>query len=291
MRKCALVVFALYLCHWLLSSTISHVYGGAAEDVLSKEYLINSEWGPDIGELGLTFKFAIDGTFKTDANFEGGAYYSGAYKIVDKKLTLKIIKAGEGRELIGKTLIYNLAYDNEAIYFTQYLALESGENYKDSDLKKLWNHSIVVKNGQRRIFQNIKVITINDLAAIKDSTSYHEFPRENSKRFMFSIFDDKHDRVSDWSYTVPAEILRQPYLDGRIRLILRTAEKDRKSRYWYCIDLPIGIGGYDRLKLEGSDKEWNKRSIGWIKETDIVKMRPRKYIIERVNSDVPVNLF
>ncbi len=117
---------------------------------------------------------------------------------------------------------------------------------------------------------------MNDLVAIKDMTSYYEFPHGDSKRFMFSIFDDKHDKLSDWSYTVPAEILRQPYLDGRVRLILRTAEKDNKNRYWYCIDLPIGNGGYDRLKLEGSRTEWNKRSIGWIKQTDIVKIRPRK---------------
>ncbi len=265
---------ALLIVIVMLTPVLSPVYGRTA-DALTKEYLINNEWGPDIGELGLFFKFSGD-TFKTDSNFEGGAFYSGTYEIVGDKLSLKILKAGEGRELIGKTLIYDLMYDYDAIYFTQYLVLENGENYKDSELKKLWNHSTIVKNGQNRIFHNVKTITTNDLVAIKDTTSYYEFPRKDSKRFIFSIFDDKHDKLSDWSYTVPAEILRQPYLAGQIRLILRTAEKDGKNRYWYCIDLPIGNGGYDRLKLEGSDKEWNKRSVGWIKETDIVKKRPRK---------------
>ena len=101
---------------------------GDDADALTKEYLRNNEWGPNIGELGLSFKFAIDNTFKTEANFEGGAYYSGAYEITDKKLVLKIIKAGEGRELIGKELIYKLVHDYDATYFTKYLELENS-NY------------------------------------------------------------------------------------------------------------------------------------------------------------------
>lgn len=271
----ARIAIVLFIALSILLTTTFPTYGKST-DVLTKEYLTHNEWGPDIGDLGLYFKFSPDDTFKTDANFEGGAYYSGSYEITGKKLVLKIIKAGEGRELIGKTLIYNLAHDNNAIYFTEHLALEHGENYKDSDLRELWNHGTVVKNGGKRVYQNIKAITTNDLATIKDATYYFEFPRDDSKRFMFSIFDDKHDKLTDWSYTVPVEILRQPYIDGQIRLILRTAEKDYKNIYWYCIDLPIGIGGYDRLKLDGSDKEWNKRSIGWIKQTNIVKTRPRK---------------
>ncbi len=265
----------LFIAIVMFMPVISPAYGGVDTDVLTREYLINNEWGPNVGELGLFFKFSGD-TFKTGANFEGGAYYSGTYEIVDKKLVLKITQAGEGRALIGKSLIYKLAYDSDAIYFTKYLALENGEKYKDSDLRKLWNHNTIVKNGQSRIFQNIKSVTINDLAAIKDSTSYYQFPREDSKRFMFSIFDDNTMKRGDWSYTVPLEILHQPYLNGKIRLILRTVEKDKKSRYWYCIDLPIGNGGYDHLKLEGSNKDWNKASIGWIKETDVQKITTRK---------------
>lgn len=250
---------------------------GSAADVLTKNYLMDNEWGPDIGDLGLYFKFAPDNTFKTDSNYEGGDFYIGTYQVTGNKLALKISKAGgESRDLIGKTLAYTLVYDNDAIYFTTYLDLANSSNYQDRTIKKLWNHNAIVKNGQKRIFQKMRTKTINNLATIKDTTSYYEFPREGSKRFMFSIFDDKHDKVSEWSYTVPAEVLRQPYLNGQIRLILRTAERDNNNLYWYCIDLPIGNGGYDGLKLEGSGKEWNKSSLGWIKQTDIVKITPRK---------------
>ncbi len=75
---------------------------------MTKDYLINNEWGPNFGKLELYFKFAKDNTFKTETNFEGGAGYSGTYKIANQKLVLKIISAGEGREFIGKELIYAL---------------------------------------------------------------------------------------------------------------------------------------------------------------------------------------
>lgn len=269
-------ITALFIVVVMFLPGTSPAFGGAI-NVLTKEYLLNNEWGPDLADLGLYFKFAPDNTFKTGSNYEGGDYYIGTYEITDNKLILKISKAGDsGRDLIGTTLAYTLTYDKAATYFDTFLDLENSTNYQDRTIKKLWNHKSVVKNGQKRIFQKIKVVTINDLAEIKETTVYHQFPREDSNRFMFSIFDDKNLKESDWSLTIPADYLHQPFLNGKIRLIFRTLEKDNKNRYWYCIDLPVGNGGYDRLKLEGSDKEWNKRSIGWIKQTDVVKINPRE---------------
>lgn len=253
---------------------MSPAYAGNA-DLLGKEILINNEWGPNFGELGLYFKFAKDNTFKTETNFEGGAGYSGTYKIAGQKLVLKIITAGEGKEFIGKELIYRLFSDDAAIFFTKFLELENGEKYWDVDIRKLWNQRELVNNDQRLVFQNIKAVTINDFATIKESTSYYQFPKEDSKRFMFSVYDDKTMKSSDLSYVIPAQRLHEPYLDGLIQLILRTTEKDDKNRYWYCIVLPVSNGSYDHLRLEGSDKGWDGKSIGWIKETDIVKIKSR----------------
>lgn len=270
----ARLTIALFTIIVMLMPVVSPA--NTATDVLTKESLVNNEWGPNIGELGLYFHFTTDNTFRTDANFEGGAGYSGTYEIADRKLVLNIIKAGEGKELIGKELIYQLASDNNAIYFTKYLALENGENYKGRMLWKLWNHKAIVKNGQKRTFQGEKVVTINDLATIKENTTYYQFPQKTSKRFMFSILDDNSMKSSDWSYTVPSEILKRPYLDGKIKLLLRTTEKDQKNGFWYCIVLPVGTGGYDGLRIEKSDKFWNGANIGWIKETDIMKINSRK---------------
>ncbi len=79
----------LFLILAMFVSVISSKVGSAA-DVLTKNYLMNNVWGPDIGELGLYFKFTPDNTFKTDSNYEGGDFYSGTYQITGNKLTLKI---------------------------------------------------------------------------------------------------------------------------------------------------------------------------------------------------------
>lgn len=94
-------------------------------DVSSQNYLIRNEWGPEIGHLGLYFEFASDNTFKTDANFEGGSYYSGTYEFKDDKVKLKIVNAGEWPELKGRELTYRLKQDNNSIFFTEYLEIEN----------------------------------------------------------------------------------------------------------------------------------------------------------------------
>lgn len=243
---------------------------GDNADVLTKKYLRNNKWGPNIGELGLYFEFAADNTFKTDANFEGGAYYSGKYEINNKRLVLKIIKAGEGQELIGKELSYKVVSDNNAIYFTTYLELENSENYKDVAIKKIWNHSAIVKNGEKRNYQNSKVETISDIAILNENTNYYQFPSASSKRFMFSIHDSKADKLAELSYIVPPQAFW--FSDKKAQLILRTVEKDSSNIRWYYIDLPVDNGGYDIVKIEGSADYWNGSSLGWIKETDIIKI-------------------
>lgn len=230
------------------------------QEKLTKEYLINNEWGPNIGELGLFFYFSKDNTFRTGTNFEGGEGYAGTYEIINNKLILKINIATEDPSSKGKQVKYSLTRDKNNIFFNEYLKLEGNSFY----IKQIWNQKSLVKNGQRLIYNNTDVETINNLALIEAETHYYRNPAYNSPRFMFSIWDDKLDKLSDWLFTVPSDILTY-----KIQLILKTTKKDSKSRYWYCIVLPIGIGGYDRVRLETSTDEWDGSNIGWIKETDI----------------------
>jgi len=242
-------------------------------DNATQNYLTLNEWGPDMGHLGLYFEFAPNNTFKTDANFEGGAYYSGTYEFKDDKLKLKIVNPGEWPELKGKELTYRLKQDNAGIFFTEALELENADFYKDIDLKKLLNQRKIVANDQKRIYQNTPVLTINKSATINDGTNYYQEPNENSKRIMFSIFDDSKDKPGDWSYVVPTEVLQAA--SGGVQLIARTIEKDDKNRYWYCILLPVGSGRYDMIKIEGSDKSWPGLDVGWIKDTDVKKIEAK----------------
>ncbi len=239
-------------------------------DVSSQNYLTRSEWGPEIGHLGLYFVFAPNNTFKTDANFEGGAYYSGTYEFKDNKLKLKIGNPGEWPELKDKELTYRLKQSDTSIFFTECLELENGDSVKDINLKKMWSQSKIVAKDQKRSYQNVAVQTINNFAGIKDDTNYYQSPSENSKRFMFSIHDDKNDKLGNWTLVVPVEVHQ-----GRIQLILRTVQRDDKNRYWYLIILPVGNGRYDLIKTEGSSENWYGPSVGWIKETDIKKIEAK----------------
>jgi hypothetical protein len=227
---------------------------------LTNEYLINNEWGPNIGDIGLYFHFKNDNAFETGANFEGGEYYGGSYHIVNNKLILKIDVATEDPASKGKQVKYSLTRDKNNIFFNEYLKLEGNSFY----IKQIWNQKAFVNNGQKVIFNKIDVETINNLAIIRNETNYYQRPDENSPRFMFSISDDNTYKYSDWLLTVPSDILAY-----KVQLILKTTKKDNKGRYWYCIVLPVGTGGYDRVRLETSTDEWAESNIGWIKETDV----------------------
>lgn len=242
-------------------------------EVLTQEYLVNNEWGPDIGDLGLYFKFTMYGTFTTEINCEGGAYYSGTYKISGNRLIVKIMEQGENRELIGKELSYKLVHDNNTIYFTKYLKLENSDHYKaiDSCIKKLWNQGSIVKNGEKRIYRNRKVETINNLAIVKETTNYYQFPSAASKRYMFSIHDSMTDTHTPFSYVVPPQA-DWWFKTKQVRLILRTTELDSNKQRWYYIVLPVGNGGYDDVKIEGLSYDENGCSLGWIKETEIERI-------------------
>jgi hypothetical protein len=242
-------------------------------DVLSKEDLTSNDWGPNVGELGLFFKFALDGSFKTEANFEGDGYYSGTYEINGNRLVLKIIKADTNRGLIGKNLAYQLVQDKKAIYFFKYLALETSEKHWDGDIKKLWNQSNIVKNGEHRIYQDINVETLNNIAVIKEKTNYYQFPSTGSKRFMFSAHDDGTDKNSELSHTIPLNILQSKKM--QVQLILKTIKQDSDGHYWYCIYLPVGTGGYDSVILEGSTTPWSGSNFGWIKEIDLIEIKKK----------------
>lgn len=243
-------------------------------EVLSKEYLVNNEWGPDIGDSGLFFTFSmehsLDNTFRTAANFEGGAYYSGTYKISDNRLFLKINEAGESPELIGKELSYKLVRDTNTIFFTKYLELENRNHYKHIDrwITKLWNHNTIVKNGEKRIYRNRKVETINNLAIVKETTNYYQFPSATSKRVMFSI-QDKNGQNSPWAYRIPPET--DWFKNRQVQLILRTTELDSNKQRWYYIRLPLGCT-YDSVKVEGTSDYWHGSELGWIKEKDIERI-------------------
>lgn len=139
------------------------------------------------------------------------------------------------------------------------------DSFKDIDLKKLWNQRKIVANNQKRIYQSIAAQTMNNTAEIKDDANYYQGPSEDSRRFMFSIWDDINDKMGDWTHSVPSRT-------GRVQLILRTLRKDSKNLYWYFITLPVGNGRYDSIKLEGSSKNWYGPSVGWIKETDVLKI-------------------
>lgn len=238
-------------------------YGaGNKKEKLTKEYLVSNEWGPNIGELGLYFKFKKDNSFRTGANFEGGEYYAGTYRIENNKLLLKINIATEDPASKGRQVKYSLNSGENNIFFNKYLKLEGNSFY----IKQIWNQKSFVKNGQRLIFNNIDVETINNQAIIKDKTTFYQYPNDNSQRFMFSIYDDNTNKYSDWLLTVPADIL-----PCKVQLISKTTKKDSKGSYWYCIVLPEGAA----VRLETSTAEWSESNIGWIKETDIKQILKR----------------
>ncbi len=261
-QRCIFTIFFFFL--------LSPIISDGADQELSKEYLVNNEWGPNIGELGVFFKFKKNKTYQTEINFEGGEFYQGTYDVVNQKLLLKINETIEEPKLKGQTFTYTLKRDDNEIFFNEYLNLEGNGIY----IKKIWNQKSIVKNGKKLKYQNTDVETINNAAIIKDSTHYYQRPNDKSPRFMFSIWDGKLDKTSDWLFAIPSEILAS--INREVHLILKTTKKDNKGRYWFCIVLPVGTGGYDRVRLEGSANEWDGSNIGWIKGTDIKEIKPKK---------------
>jgi hypothetical protein len=268
-NKMKTIIFLRCISAIFLFFLLTPIISAGADQKLSKEYLLNNEWGPNIGELGVFFKFKNNKTYKTEINFEGGEFYQGTYDVVNGKLALKLNESTEEPKLKGQTFSYTLMRDDNEIFFNEYLKLEGNVIYID----KIWNQKAIVKNGKKMKYQSTDVETINNLARIKDSSHYYQKPNEKSPRFMFSIWNDKTDKISAWSLAIPSDVLAS--VKREVQLILRTTKKDNKGRYWYCIVLPVGTGGYDRVRLENTSAEWTGSNIAWIKETEI------KQIIQR----------
>lgn len=232
--------------------------------IITKEMLVQNEWGAENGGMGKWIEFLEDGTFNT-INKEPTEYYkySGDFRIEDNVLILDInyfndepIDETEFKG-VTRTRIFTLEDTVLSLYLTHFL-----EEYK-SLYRKYWNQGSTIPKGSTRIlegqiFDPVLIPVSKTLRPSNDADIYTQ-PNANSgiMAFLGSCAPDCEDRLV---YTAK---------DVVFKVIARTNFREKVNGvedYWYYVDLESGWG--TSLYVDGKDLEHGGQ-FGWIHGSEI----------------------
>lgn len=228
--------------------------------ILTKEYLVSSEWGPEAGPYGMHIKFNADGTFNEQfAGETGDLPVSGSFQIKNNSVTLKVEKyAGKTFEEAQKTHGSNAVYisdrtltlekSDSSLYFIDYLANDGRIAY--------WNRSSKVPEDKERQYESYILITVQKNLKPKINAALKFRPYTTSANYSFNDCDPTCETGSAHKLS---EIYKGILARTQFKGTLNGAED-----YWYLAQ--VDVPWYSVAKL---NKEIATVSLAWIHGSEL----------------------
>lgn len=227
---------------------------------LSLEYLVTRSWGPNIGEMGMTLIFIDNYQFISRINYEGGEYIYGSFRIAGEMVHLKIEGFSAEYEDKNKEPILQLYEESSPHYYSKYLK-------SDELLPRFWDGKSTIKKGEAVTIDGVAALSEIGKRQIAKDTVFYISPNERGGHFIFKEF--KGEVETDWSRLLSDSFYRRR-VKGGVTIIAKS-KSEIGGQDWYYIRLPISMGGYDRIKVEGAPDFEYERDLAWIKASSLIE--------------------